>query len=79
MAEDVYPASRVNDCPYSPRMLRLIADAQRTGRDLIHLRLSGWWLIDPANPSTKGTRFAVEGNRLRLLRGPGASKGRTDV
>lgn len=63
------PYSPALDTPYEGKMLRLIADAQRYECHLIHLRLSGWWLISKENPSNKGTRFAVEGNRLRLLPG----------
>lgn len=65
---DIAPASRVNDAPYSPRMLRIIANAERMGCDVVWHRGAGFGYVKPYyTPSTPHLRFAVDGNRLRLL------------
>lgn len=65
---DIAPARRVDDCPYSPRMLRIIANAQRLNSDVSWTRGVGFgYLTKSYVPSHPHVRFAVEGNRLRLL------------
>lgn len=65
---DTFPASRVTDCPYSPRMLRIIANAERLGCHVVWHRGVGFGYVKPYyTPSTPHVRFAVDGNRLRLL------------
>lgn len=54
--------------PYSPRMLRIIANAQRTGCHVVWMRGVGFGYVKPFyTPAVPHVRFAVEGNRLRLL------------
>lgn len=65
---DVVPDLRLGDPPYSPRMQRVIENASRLGCDVVWHRGVGFGYVRPFYvPSTPHVRFAVEGNRLRLL------------
>lgn len=65
---DIAPALRIDASPYSPRMLRLMADAERTGRRLLHIKGAGFALVTSDYRTTvPHVCFEVAGNRLRLL------------
>ena len=65
---DTVPGLRIDDARYSPRMLRIIANAERLGCDVVWQRGAGFgYLAKPCTMGTPHVRFAVEGNRLRLL------------
>lgn len=65
---DVVPSLLPDDARYSPRMLRIIENAERLGCDVVWHRGIGFGYVKPFyTPSTPHVRFAVEGNRLRLL------------
>lgn len=65
---DTVPGLRIDDARYSPRMLRIIANAERLGCHVVWHRGVGFGYVKPYyTPSTPHVRFAVDGNRLRLL------------
>lgn len=65
---DTAPSLRTTDDPYSPRMLRIIANARRLGCHVVWHSRTGFGYVQPSYVlSTPHIRFAVEGNRLRLL------------